>query len=31
MRGMVSDVIARTEAKTADDSKDDKKAKKSKE
>ena len=31
MRGMVSDVIARTEARTADDSKDDKKAKKSKE
>jgi len=31
MRGMVSDVIARKEARTADDSKDDKKAKKSKE
>ena len=31
MRGMVSDVIARTEARTADESKDDKKAKKSKE
>jgi len=31
MRGMVSDVIARTEARTGDDSKDDKKAKKSKE
>jgi len=31
MRGMVSDVIARTEARTADDSKDDKKGKKSKE
>ena len=31
MRGMVSDVIARTEARTADDRKDDKKAKKSQE
>ena len=31
MRGKESDVIARTEARTADDSKDDKKAKKSKE
>ena len=31
MRGMVSDVIARAEARTGDDSKDDKKAKKSQE
>ena len=31
MRGMVSDVIARTEARTADDRKDDKKAKKNQE